>query len=120
MKQNINEIRRMQQLAGVISEAKMSKLDELDSKVAALYAWAGIETEYDDDVTSRFKQDVINRAIELAPKILAYKKQIKQMVKSIKNSDEGKMLLAIIAWNRGYDGPRDNSEYIGDLFDLYS
>jgi hypothetical protein len=120
MKQNINEIKRMQQLAGIINEAKMSKLDELDSKVAALYAWAGVETEYDDDVASRYDQDVINRAIELAPKILAYEEKIKQIANAIRNSDEGKMLLAIRAWKGGYSGSRGSSEDIGDLFSIYS
>jgi hypothetical protein len=126
MKQNINEIKRMQQLAGLVveneyqeSKIKEAKLSKLDDGVANLYAWAGIKTEYSDDTIKRFGKNVVNRAIEMAPKILEYKKKLKQIVKDIEDSDESKILMAMIGHGRGYAGNYGHSPAnISDLFKL--
>ena len=96
-----------------LNEAKIAKLD---NKVASLYAWAGIKTKYDDDSVKRFGQAVIDRAIEMAPKVSAYRKKLKQISKDIQDSDEGKILIAMIGHGRGYGGSHNTSSNVGDLF----
>ena len=96
-----------------LNEAKISKLDD---KVADLYGWAGIKTKYDDDIIKRRGQNVVDRAIEMAPKVLAYRKKLKQISKDIQDSDEGKILIAMIGHARGYGGSYNQSSNVGDLF----
>jgi hypothetical protein len=97
-----------------LNEAKIAKLD---NDVADLYAWAGIKTKYDKQSVDRYGQDVIDRAIKMAPKVLAYKKKLKQIEQDIKNSDEGKILIAIIGHGKAYGGSYfDQSSSVADLF----
>ena len=96
-----------------LNEAKIAKLDD---KVASLYAWAGINTKYSDDSVKRFGQAVIDRAIEMTPKVSAYRKKLKQISKDIQDSDEGKILIAMIGHGKGYGGSYNQSSNVGDLF----
>ena len=93
-----------------------AKIANLDNKVASLYAWAGIKTKYSDDSIKRFGQNVIDRATEMAPKVLAYQKKLKQISKDIQDSEEGKILIAMIGHNKGYAGSYNTSSTVGDLF----
>ena len=72
--------------------------------------------KYGERTVERYGQDVVDRAIELAPKILAFKKKIKAFAKEIENSDEGQMLMAVMSSARGYGGERNTSSNVGDLF----
>lgn len=90
-----------------------------ENKVADLYAYAGISTKYSNDTKERlvnhYGQDAVDLAIEMAPKILAFKKKLKDFAKEIKSSPEGKMLLNIAKQGKGYSG--DHSQVtLGDLF----
>ena len=96
-----------------LNEAKLSSIDD---KVANLYSWAGIKTKYDKDSQERFGPDVIKRAIEMAPKVIAFKKKLQKIEADIKNSDEGKILIAQVKHGRGYGGAYNADSSVGDLF----
>jgi hypothetical protein len=98
----------------VINEA--FKIAKLDDSVASLYAWAGIKTKYDDDIIKRRGQKVVDRAVEMAPRVLEYQKELKQMKKDIEASEEGKILIAMIGHAKGYGGSYNTSSFVGDLF----
>jgi 23S rRNA A1618 N6-methylase RlmF len=97
-----------------LNEAKLSKLDD---GVANLYAYSGIKTKYSDKNIERFGQDVVDKAIKMAPKLIAYKKKLKQIVKDVEGSDEAKILMAMIGHHRGYGGSSEQAS-ISDLFKL--
>ena len=98
----------------VINEA--FKIAKLDDNVASLYAWAGIKTKYDDDIIKRRGQKIVDRAVEMAPRVLEYQKELKQMKKDIEGSEEGKILIAMIGHAKGYGGSYNTSSFVGDLF----
>jgi hypothetical protein len=119
MKSELNEVSRFKKIAGLMKESQLeeTKLSKLDNAVANLYAYTNIDPNYDYDaeIVRKFGQDTVDRALELAPQILAYKEKLKQIAKEIENSNEGKILLAMVAHSRGYGGSREISN-IGDLF----
>lgn len=118
MKQQINEIKRMQQLAGLIvenqdiEEAKKS----VEDQVGNLYAWAGIKTKYDDKMVQRYGEEVVRMAEEMAPKILEFKQKLQTIAQEIKNSPEGKILMAMKYHAKGYGGDYGATSSIRDLF----
>jgi len=124
MKHTLNEVRKLQKVAGILKESEYqesqleeAELSNLDNGVAQLYAYTKIDPNYDYDerIVRKFGQDVVDRAIELAPKVLAYQEKLKQIADEIKSSEEGKILLAMILHRRGYGGSPEESN-IGDLF----
>ena len=127
MKRKLNEVRKLQKVAGILKESEYeasqleeAELSDLDNSVAALYAYTKIDPNYDYDerLVKRFGgQDVIDRAIEIAPKVLAYKEKLKQIAAEIESSEEGKILLAMISHRKGHGGSPHESN-IGDLFRL--
>ena len=50
----------------------------------------------------------------MAPKIIAFKKKLKDIAKEIKTSPEGKMLMNVMKRGRGYGGSHEPVN-IGDL-----
>jgi len=86
-----------------------------ENKVADLYAYSGIKTTYSDDMIERYGQAAVDLAIEMAPKILAFKKKLKDFAKEIKSSPEGKMLMSVAKQSRGYGGDH-RPVMLGDLF----
>ena len=127
MKTQLNEIQKLQKIAGLVKESEYqesqlqeTELSKLDKSVANLYAYTSIDPnyKYDADDVRKFGQDAVDRALELAPQMLEYQKKLKQIAKEIENSYEGKILLAMVSNSRGYGGSRDTSSNIGDLFKL--
>jgi hypothetical protein len=96
----------------LVNEASISKLEK---SVADLYAWGGIKTKYDAQATKKYGQEVIDAAIKMAPKVLAYEKKIKQMAKDIQDSKEGQILIAKNGYSNQLGGGRGNSS-VADLF----
>jgi len=85
----------MIKLADLLNEAV--KLTDIESDVAALYAWDGIKTNYGPNTIKDYGQDVVDMAIKLAPKVLAYQKKLKSIGKDIKSSKEAEILKAMIS-----------------------
>ena len=96
----------------------LSEANKLESSVADLYAWAGIKKQYSDDAIKRYGQKVVDLAIQMAPKILAYETKLKKMVKDIKSSPEAKMLMKVIEEAGAYGGS-DSEVTVGDLVSQY-
>jgi hypothetical protein len=122
---NKKEAIRMNRLAGLITEGQEKQLNEaqlskLEQGVAELYAYTSIDPNYnyDEKIVRKFGQDVVDAALKMAPKVLAYKKKLKQMAKEIESSDEGKILLAMVSQSKGYGGSHNTDSSIGDLFRL--
>jgi hypothetical protein len=110
------------ELKQIIREELKNTLNEanaLESKVANLYAFAGIKTAYTDDLVERYGQKVVDLAIKMAPKILAYKSELEKIVKDIENSPEAKMLLQVAREINYLDGGRSNIT-LGNLIDGYA
>jgi len=103
----------MTTLKKVLKESQSGKLED---GVASLYAWAGIKTSYGEDHRKRFGDEVVDYAIKMAPRVLAYDKKLKQLKAKILNSAEAQILLATIEYHKGYAGYNDTRTTIGDLF----
>ena len=99
-----------------INEGKQN----IENRVADLYAYTGAKTKYDERTVERYGQEVVDKAIEMAPSILAYQKKIKEMVKEVSKSPEGKFLMKVIEQARGYEGSYNTRVTVGDLFDIYA
>ena len=97
----------------------LSEVSNLESKVADLYGYSGIKTQYSDDMVKRYGQEAIDLAIQMAPKILAYEAKLKKMVMEIENSPEAKMLLRAMSEAQGYGGGRSYVS-LGDLINRYT
>jgi hypothetical protein len=113
---------KLSQLKQIIKEEIKDSLNEasnLESKVADLYGYAGVKTQYDDDMVKRYGQKVIDLAVEMAPKILAYESELKNIVKQMEASPEAKMLLRAMSEARGYSGGRSYVS-LGDLINRYT
>jgi len=97
----------------------LSEVSGLENKVADLYGYSGVKTQYDDNMVKRYGQKVIDLAIQMAPKILTYEAKLKKMVMEMENSPEAKMLLSAMSEARGYGG---GSSYVtlGDLINRYT
>ena len=100
-----------------VNEAKKA---DIENSVADLYAYAGPKTKYDERMVQRYGQDVVDKAIEMAPAIIEYQKKIKEMVKEVTKSPEGKMLMKVISNAKGYGGHHYTGVTPGELFDTYS
>ena len=107
------------QLQSIIREELKSTLNEgsIENKIADLYAYAGINTKYDNRMVARYGKNVVNQAIAMAPKILAYQKKVQEFAKDLKNSPEGKLLMLIAKFKKGYRGDNDFVS-VGDIFNL--
>ena len=106
----------------IIKEEVEKTLDEasdLKSRVADLYGYSGVRTQYDSDDVKRYGQKTIDLAVEMAPKILAYKAELKKMVKEMEKSPEAKMLLKTIEASRAYGGDSSRAT-LGDLINIYT
>ncbi len=97
----------------------LSEVSGLENKVADLYGYSGVKTQYDDDMVKRYGQKVIDLAIQMAPKILTYEAKLKKMVMEMENSPEAKMLLRAMSEARGYSGGRSYVS-LGDLINRYT
>ena len=97
----------------------LSEVSNLETKVADLYGYSGVKTQYSDDMIKRYGQKVIDLAIQMAPKILTYEAKLKKMVMDIENSPEAKMLLSAMSEAQGYGGGRGRVT-IGDLINRYT
>lgn len=116
---NINETKRMQQLAGLIVENQ--EIDEakiqIEDKVGDLYAWAGIKSKYDDKMIERYGENVVRKAEEMAPKVLEYRKKLQAIANEIKTSPEGRALLSMKFNAKRYGGDYGAAEpSVRDLF----
>lgn len=100
-----------------VNEAKKA---DIENSVADLYAYAGIKTKYDERMVQRYGQEAVDKAIEMAPSIIAYEKKIKEMVKEVTKSPEGKMLMKVISNSKGYGGEHYTGVTAGELFNSYS
>jgi hypothetical protein len=112
---------KLSQLKQIIKEEikdSLNKAGNIESKVADLYGYAGVKTQYDDDMVKRYGQKVIDLAVEMAPKILAYEVELKNMIKQMEASPEAKMLLRAMSEARGYGGGRSYVT-LGDLINRY-
>jgi hypothetical protein len=87
-----------------------------ENKVADLYAYAGINTKYSNDMIERYGQAAVDLAIEMAPEMIKFKKKLKDFAKEIKTSPEGKMLMNVAKAGRGYGGDH-RQVTLGNLFD---
>ena len=91
------------------------KLTDVESDVAALYAWDGIKTNYSPNIVKEYGQDVVDMAIKLAPKVLAYQKKLKSIGKDIKNSKEAEILKAMISSSKSNRLNANNKVSTDDL-----
>jgi hypothetical protein len=114
----------IKKISSIINEnIKQSQIGEAkgDSKlnaIADLYAYRGIKSKYDDEAIERYGKNAVRMAEELAPTILAFMKEMKEVIKDkIKNSSEGKMLGLIVKNQLQYDGAR-RSASMADVFNL--
>ena len=89
---------------------------ELEDKVAYLYGFAGVKTQYSDKLIERFGKKTTDLAVQMAPKIIAYQTSLKKIVKEMEKSPEAKMLLS--AMNAMGDGR--SSTTLGDLVNRYT
>lgn len=115
----MNEIKRMQQIAGLLKESQIGEA-EGDSKlnvIADLYAYRGIKSKYDDAAIESYGEDTVRMAEKLAPKILAFMEEMKEVKNKIENSPEGKMLGLIVKNKLQYDGARRGGTMV-DIFNL--
>jgi hypothetical protein len=113
--QFVNESKKNHK-AQSINEAKKN----IENSVSDLYAFAGVKTKYDERHVERYGQEVVDKAIEMAPSILAYKKKIKEMAKEVSKSPEGKLLMKVISNSKGYGGEHYTGVTVGELFDIYA
>ena len=112
---------KLSQLKQIIKEEINNSLNEasnLESKVADLYGYSGVKTQYSDDMVKRYGQKVIDLAVEMAPKILTYEAELKDMIKQMQSSPEAKMLLRAMSEARGYGG-NSSRVTLGDLINRY-
>jgi hypothetical protein len=107
------------ELQQIIKEEIKKTINEgsIEDKVADLYAYAGVRTSYDSKMIDKYGQATIQKAVEMAPKVLAYQAKLKAMANEIKTSPEGKMLLAMAKANQLYSGD-SGPVSIGDIFNL--
>jgi hypothetical protein len=87
-------------------------------KVADLYAYDGIKTSYDNDMIVRYGQSTVNKAVQLAPKIEAYKKKLKSIAAELKKSPEAKVLLAVSNAKAAYGGAHGPTYKMSDILNL--
>jgi hypothetical protein len=116
----MNEFQRMQQIAGLLIESQIgeAKGDSKSNAIADLYAYRGIKSKYDNAAIKSYGEDTVRMAEELAPTILAFMKEMKEVIKDkIKNSSEGKMLGLIVKNQLQYDGARRGGTML-DIFNL--
>lgn len=115
----MNEIKRMQQIAGLLKESQIgeAKGDSKLNAIADLYAYRGIKSKYDDVAVERYGKNTVKIAEELAPRILAFMEEMKEVKNKIKNSSEGKMLELIVKNQLQYDGARRGATMV-DIFNL--
>jgi len=85
------------ELRSMIREELKNTLNEgaIENKIADLYAYSGIKTQYDAGMVKRYGQAAVDAAIAMAPKIIAFKKKLKDFAKEISTSPEGKMLMNV-------------------------
>ena len=105
-----------------INQMKESQIGEAegDSKlniIADLYAYRGIKSKYDDAAIESYGEDTVRMAEKLAPKILAFMEEMKEVKNKIENSPEGKMLGLIVKNQLQYDGARRGGTMV-DIFNL--
>jgi|688.fasta_scaffold1170377_2 hypothetical protein len=107
------------QLQKLIREEVKGALSEgnaLEDKVAYLYGFAGVKTQYSDRVIEKFGKKTVDLAIQMAPKLIAYETSLKKIVKEMEKSPEAKMLLnAMEAMGDGR-----SSTTLGDLVNRYT
>jgi hypothetical protein len=115
----MNEFQRMQQIAGLLIESQIgeAKGDSKSNAIADLYAYRGIKSKYDNAAIESYGEDTVRMAEELAPRILAFMEEMKEVKNKIENSSEGKMLKLIVKNQLQYDGAR-RSASMADVFNL--
>ena len=106
------------ELKQIIQEEIGKSLNEgsLENKIADLYAYAGINTKYSNDMIERYGKAAVDQAILMAPRIIEFKNKLKDIAKEIKSSPEGKMLMNVIKQSKGYGGGHGQVT-LGNLFD---
>jgi hypothetical protein len=113
------KLSQLRQLIKEEIEGTLNEASNLESKVADLYGYSGVKTQYDNDMVKRYGQKVIDLAVEMAPKILAYEAELKNIVKQMEASPEAKMLLRAMSEAQGYGGGRSYVT-LGDLINRYT
>jgi hypothetical protein len=98
----------------------LSEVSSLETKVADLYGYANIKTQYSDDMVQRYGQRTIDLAIQMAPKIIAYEAELKKIVQEMEKSPEAKMLLKSMEASRAYDGASYYRSTLGDLINRFT
>jgi hypothetical protein len=114
---------KAQELKKLIREEVKGALREasnLENRVADLYGYSGVKTQYSDDTIKRYGQKVIDLAIQMAPKILAYEAKLKKIVEEIEKSPEAKMLMSAMGASRAYGGDSYGRASVGDLINRYT
>jgi len=91
----------------------------LESKVADLYAWAGVKTQYSDDLVKRYGQDTVDLATQMAPKIKSAEAKMKALINKLNQDPDVKILLLALGQSNAYGGGRSRVT-LGDLIDRYS
>ena len=109
----ITEFRKLirEEVKGALTEGTA-----LDDKVAYLYGFAGVKTQYSDKLIERFGKKIIDLAIQMAPNIIAYETSLKKIVKEMEKSPEAKMLLSAM----NAMGDSRSSTTLGDLVNQYT
>jgi len=112
----VSEFRKLirEEVKGTLSE-----VNALDKKVADLYGYAGVKTQYSDSVVKRYGKKTIDLGVQMAPKIIAYETSLKKIVKEMENSAEAKMLLGAIDAATEYGGGYKRAT-LGDLLNRYT
>jgi hypothetical protein len=105
------------ELQQIIKEEVDKTINEgrLEEKVADLYSYSGIKTQYSEDSVKRYGQKTVDMAIQMAPSVLAFKKELADTLKNMLGSPEGKMLIATRLAGRGYSGNHSKDISIYDL-----
>ena len=89
------------EVKGALSEVYTGNLE---TRVIDLYANDGIRTQYDDSMIQKFGQDVVDKAVEMAPKLLAYETKLKGIIQQLEKSPEVEMLTKILQAGPGIRG----------------
>ena len=115
-----NEFKKMQKLAGLLAESEMdeAKGNSKLNAVADLYAYmGGIRSKYSQGAIDRYGKDTVKMAEEMAPRLLAFIKEMKEVKNNLKKSPEGKMLELIVQNQLDYSGARKSAS-MADVFNM--
>jgi hypothetical protein len=111
------DLKRMQKLAGLLKEEKQSINEalspkELDRAAIRVFGYAGIKTKYDSSLANRVYggQEAVDRAVELAPKLIKFEKDVEDSIKKIKNSPVVDIYAEVVKEYNAYGGSKNTGD----------